>query len=106
MNKTQKIEKLLETYKDLDAMFDDIFKVFGIGVIDSKIFDTTYKCFDRYKEFVSEAVGDNSDWIGWYIYDNDCGEKELEAGFDHDLRSIKTVEDLVWLIESGINQEY
>lgn len=102
MENKQRIETLIETYQNLGNCFDGLFDIFGHGVIDSELFDKTYQCFDRYKETVSEIVGDKSDWIGWYIYDNDCGEKGLEAGHEDNMKSIETIDDLLELIDNGV----
>ena len=40
----------------------------------------------------------------WYIYDNDCGKRALEAGYDNKLKQIRTVNQLVLLIEEGIKR--
>ena len=102
MENKQRIETLIETYKNLENSFDGLFDIFGHGVIDSELFDRTFRCFDRYKEAVSEIVGDKSDWIGWYIYDNDCGKNGLEAGHEDNMKSIETIDDLLELIENGV----
>lgn len=48
---------------------------------------------------VSEILGDECDWIDWFIWENDCGEKGYEAGFKDNLKKIKTIEDLYGLIK-------
>ena len=49
----------------------------------------------------SAATGDNGEWIDWFINENDCGRKAYEAGYEGRLRPIRTVEDLLDLIEQG-----
>ena len=49
----------------------------------------------------SSAIGDSAgEWLDWFVHDNDCGRKAHEAGYDNRLRPIRTVEDLLDLIEA------
>ena len=48
----------------------------------------------------ASAIGDSAgEWLDWFVHDNDCGRKAHEAGYDNRLRPIRTVEDLLDLIE-------
>lgn len=49
-------------------------------------------------KILSEVLDDNSNWIDWYIYDNDFGMKKLTAGYDGKLKIINTPEKLLQLI--------
>ena len=46
------------------------------------------------------AIGDTASWIDWYVHDNDCGRRGHEAGYDGQLKPIRTAEDLIDLIEA------
>ena len=49
----------------------------------------------------AEAIGGSAgEWLDWFVHDNDCGRKAYEAGYDNRLRPIRTVEDLLDLIEA------
>ena len=98
------LEKFLEQYKKMDSNFEEIFSIFGIGVVDSKLFDGCYGLIDFCVEILSLLVDDKDDWINWYIYDNECGKKEGEAGYDRNLKKICSLEDLVFLIEESHNR--
>ena len=50
---------------------------------------------------VMQKIGDDSNWLDWFIFENDCGEKAMEAGYDKNLKPIKTIDDLIELIEEG-----
>ena len=64
-----------------------------------------FAAYDRmeynYITAVALLIGDESNWIEWYVYDNDCGRKGLEAGIKGDLSVIDSVEKLVKLIETS-----
>ena len=54
-----------------------------------------------YIKAIAELAGDKDQWIYWYIYENDFGRKEMEAGFDGKMKRIKSTRDLLNLIEEG-----
>lgn len=37
-------------------------------------------------------------WLDWYSIENDMGDRALMAGYDDDLREIRTLGDLAWLV--------
>ena len=50
----------------------------------------------------ASAIGDSAgEWLDWFVHDNDCGRKAYEAGYNDNLKPIRTVEDLLDLIEQG-----
>ena len=49
----------------------------------------------------SATVGDKSEWIDWFIHENDCGRRGHEAGYEGQIKPIMTAEDLLDLIEQG-----
>jgi hypothetical protein len=53
-----------------------------------------------YTRAVAKLVGDAAEWLDWYRFDNQMGAAGMEAGPVHKARPIKTVEDLVWCLES------
>lgn len=44
-------------------------------------------------------VGDLDNWLEWYWMENDMGRKAMAAGQKEDMRPIKTLADLRWLLE-------
>lgn len=42
---------------------------------------------------------DWADWLSWYAYINGMGSKGLEAGPNGATRPIRTLDDLLWLVE-------
>lgn len=43
-------------------------------------------------------------WLEWFIYENDCGERGHEAGYDGNMKQIRTVDDLLDLMEEGVRR--
>jgi hypothetical protein len=90
MNKIKSNQKYLEKFiKDIGKYFDDIY-IFDLGD------QSLYNQIEILKIAVENTSGDN--WIDWYIYENDWGKKEFTAGYDKDIKPIKTYSDLYDLI--------
>jgi hypothetical protein len=54
---------------------------------------------DDYIRLLSEMIGDESNWISWYVFDNGFGKRRLEAGYDGHVAKITSI-DMLWkLIE-------
>lgn len=47
-------------------------------------------------------IDDKYGWLDWFVYDNDFGEKSLNAGLENEMKPIKTLGDLKALIETGV----
>lgn len=72
----------------------------------SKFCSTSYIYIDladtlesEYVKLIAQLIGDEAEWISWYIYENDFGANELVAGIDDEMMSIDTTEKLIRLIE-------
>ena len=50
-------------------------------------------------EATAKLVGDKDGWLDWYANENDFGRKGLEAGGALNTKPIKTLDDLLDLIE-------
>lgn len=102
MNTKQRIAlitKLIEACDKLNTEWDKATAVFGTR--DNPLFEATWKMFDLYVSATSQLIGDESAWLSWFIYENACGKKEFEAtaGTGAKKKKIKTIADLVSLIE-------
>lgn len=45
-----------------------------------------------------EITGKDTGWIGWFIWENDCGKRKMEAGYDGKMKPIETIDDLIDLM--------
>ena len=105
LEKVKMVERLVADYKEMDAISDQIGKLMGTR-IDSPALNPFWAAFDGYVKAVGLATGDtDAEWIGWFIWENRCGEKGMEAGYDDKLRKITTVKQLVSLIEQGLSRQ-
>jgi hypothetical protein len=80
--------------------FNDHLKAISQGGFSEVGFDL----LDSYVALLSEAVGDDGDWIAWYCFDNDFGARKLRAGYDGNEKPIRNVNDLWNLIQEGKKQ--
>jgi hypothetical protein len=54
----------------------------------------------RYIELLAFAVGDQSEWIMWYVYENNLGKSGMKAGFKDKLEKVDTVDKLYNVIKT------
>ena len=61
---------------------------------------TTFAALEKaLTEATAELLKDRAAWLYWYWLDNDMGARGLEAGPRGQLREIRCLEDLLWVIE-------
>lgn len=100
MNKEQFIkimDAIIKRYNTLNKLYDKTARL--IGDCDRLIEATN---LEPIIDAVAEVVGDNSDWIYWYIFDNDCGKGDQFATDENDNKlPSETLDDLWELIQNG-----
>jgi hypothetical protein len=89
---TAKIDSIVEAYLKLLVACDNAQEA-GCLDIDGVFYTTIWASFDSLLEHI-----DQHEWIEWYIFENECGDAELESGFDGVLSIIQTSSDLAKLI--------
>jgi hypothetical protein len=92
------LKKWVEHHKNMDEINHCIMEALGLREPPSVV-EEYWKLFDSYTELVAKMVGDKHEWLNWYCWENKMGESGLEAGFNKKLHPIKTLEDLLRLIE-------
>lgn len=96
----EKFEKyMLEIKKYLDSV-DRASKAVQVLASDSfAIVDFAGPLLSAYIRLLSENVGDKSEWIDWFVFENDFGKGGMVAGKEGDMQLVDTVEKLYNLIE-------
>lgn len=102
-DKVKIVKQLVSAWKSLEKNIDKVDGAIGID-IESPFMDVIYRSFDNYIESVAMLVGDESEWLKWYIFENDCGNNRLEAQVSIDneepiYKAITKVKHLVRVIE-------
>ena len=87
--------KFLEEYKR-DTIKTKLLYSYCGGSVDNWFLDMSVDLLDEL--FSPEAC-----WIGWWIFETECGERDMEAGYDGNMKVIKTLDDLWWLITEEAN---
>lgn len=73
--KIKRVREVIRTFKDLERLYSKCEAVLGVNP-ESPFFKTTYGLFTKYLDCVSREIGDQSSWLRWYVWDNDCGERK------------------------------
>jgi hypothetical protein len=89
------LRKILEHRRKVDKIFRDAEKV-GVIDINGPLFDTVWHAIEAIT-----CVVDPYDWIGWFIYDNDYGVKELKATVNNKIFKVKSAKDLLAVIKES-----
>lgn len=102
MNKEQFIKLMTvikERYYSLESIYDKLNELFGD--VSDRFIDST-SLFPIIKA-ISEIIGDDEDWIEWYVYEKEWGTKEDLGVADGDGNVVpsETLEDLWELIQSS-----
>lgn len=86
----------------LERAFEPIIAAFKNH--DFPAFEEAWRTFDAYLAAISAQLGDADGWLQWFIHDNDCGRKKMEARAAAwpALRPIRTPRDLARLIEADL----
>lgn len=87
------IKDLVKQKESLEAEMGELYK-FGMYL---NLFDTVWRVFEDYMECVSKLVGDEHDWLSWYLYDRP--EDDPRCKINGEWRVVRTVEDLVRVID-------
>lgn len=94
----KRIEELVQLKKELDEVYENLYTLTNLSP-ESKLVSVMYKPLDKYMILLQECINDNVGWINWFVWDNNCGERGLEAGYTGNMKPIKTVNDLIMLIK-------
>jgi len=104
LTKTERITLLTEwllEYKKVESTNDSIEMLFGKNP-DGNVQTRFWQLFESYTKLVAIQVGDDFKWLEWFLYDNDCGKKAMEARASSwkKHRKIRTVKDLEAIISA------
>jgi hypothetical protein len=95
--KIKLIEEVIKRYKELSKGMDEVSALFGSA--DSNFTNSVWNTFDAYVDCVGKLIGDEFDYINWFIFENDCGKGHMECGFEGKEYKIKNIKDLVKFME-------
>lgn len=103
MNKLKILEQWQTTSEALDRASEHLLK-FGMD-IESETVEAVHNAMNQVTKLASEAVGDAFKWLSWYQYGNKMGALGLQATVNGEAREIRTLEDLLWVMDFGVEEE-
>ena len=104
LNKAERIALLdewLKEFQQIEATCAAIEALFGTST-EGRIQTHLHGLFEQYSRLVAIQVGDDWKWLDWFIWDNDCGKKGMEAKSISwkKARRIRTTKDLEAIISA------
>ena len=97
MTAAEKLE-ILHAWKaaieQADAKINPVIEVLRLAP-HSSIPSAVWVLRDALTRAVGKIVGDKEEWLSWYAHDNAMGIR----GYEAEGRSIRTLEDLLWVVD-------
>jgi hypothetical protein len=84
--------------EEADAHFDPVVEMLRLDP-ENPLCEAVWRTQSALTTTTSDLLDDGFEWLGWFWLENDMGRKGLEAGTKEAKRPIRTLDDLVWLLE-------
>lgn len=100
MTHAEKLASLQEWQKHMEAsdgLIRPISDALGLSV-ESPVHLAVWGLQAAYTQAISKMLGDKAEWCDWYANENDFGRKAYDAGEKDDMRPIKSLDALLWVI--------
>lgn len=106
LNKDKRIDllrQLILAYDTAMAVADKMNYVVGSrGVPDSPLYNDILGNLILHQKAVAVAIGDKDEWVDWFLWEAECGRKELECyDVDGTPHAINSAEDLINFMENN-----
>lgn len=72
------LKNWLECFLRIEAEFDALNKLLGVSA-ESPLIRAMYEGHDLATKYLSELLGDENNMLDWFLWDNQCGERQLKA---------------------------
>jgi hypothetical protein len=90
----QYIKRYVKCIKQVRDYQEELSQTLGLQP-EGKLFNKMWLMEGLANDFLLELTDEYTiDWVNWFIWENDFGEKEMEAGEKGNLKPIKTLDDL------------
>lgn len=93
--KLYQLQRILEHRKKVDKIFRDAEKV-GVIDVNGPLFNTVWHAIESVTSIV-----DPYGWIEWFVYENEYGDRELEATVNNKTFIVKSAKDLLAIIKES-----
>jgi len=91
------LQKWKASYDRTEAVTDKLREL--VNDATGQLYDALWANFDDQTRTIGLILGDEAEWMNWYELECDMGRKPLEAGKDGKMKKIKTLNQLLWIIE-------
>lgn len=86
------LENLVDTYRRMDEQWDKLSELTGFQC-DAPFGQTYWATLSILIDAYSTILGDQSESLDWFVWDNDCGKKGLDHSLPDDtIISVKDIE--------------
>jgi hypothetical protein len=100
MKKT--LEKWQDTILDTNLQIKKLRDFFGCT--ENDFIDSMERLQMEYTRSIENLIGDEFGTLDWYWLENEMGERGHKAGANGNLKNIKNIDDLVWLLELTVGE--
>jgi len=100
----QRIEVAVAVVERVDAVYAQLEGPMGLRP-EGELWSAVNDLSESYVAVIDADIGRGMDWVGWYIWENDCGRRGHDAGFDDECRAIRSVADLMWVIADCMDDD-
>lgn len=97
------LQRWAETITAAEEAFEPVSESLG-SVPEAPLPTALYALYGLADEWAGTAIGCGTGWIEWYRIENSMGERGHEAGFDGELKPIRTLEDLAELLAEDLRR--
>ena len=101
MTREEKLETLTywqEFAQTVKPLFDALNMTLG-STPECPIISEYWRLYTDYTGLIADLIGDHGEWLEWYAWENDFGSNGMPAGFDGKLSPVKTLGQLLMLID-------
>jgi hypothetical protein len=100
MNKEEMLVIVKEWEEAIASLEDNVQSYIELtyAAIDSPLFESVYRIANNYTTQLGHRIGGNEEWLFWYMFDCEMGNKPMEAGCDGNTVLVDSVEKLVDVI--------
>lgn len=84
--------------EEADAHFDPVVEMLRLDP-ENRVCQAVWRTQEVLTATTSDLLDDGREWLGWFWLENDMGSKGLMEGSEAVKRPIRTLEDLIWLME-------
>jgi len=71
----------------------------ALGYSDGPLRQSYHTMQESYTRAIAQLVGDQGEWLEWFAYENDMGKRGHPAEYEGKIKPIRTLEDLLGLIQ-------